>query len=67
MNVTATKQYKVLTQHDRLIGKFSPESLELALNTYAKEGWHFAATATAEVKSVTGTKLEAIFVLERDV
>jgi uncharacterized protein DUF4177 len=67
VNVTATKQYKVLTQNDRLIGKFSPESLEVALNTYAKEGWHFAAVATAEVKNVTGTKPEAIFVLERDV
>jgi hypothetical protein len=67
VNATATKQYKVLTQHDRLIGKFSPESLEVALNAYAKEGWHFAAVATAEVKNVTGTKPEAIFVLERDV
>jgi hypothetical protein len=58
--------YKVLTQRDRAIGKFDPERLEAALNQYAAEGWRFAGVATADVKGLTGTKQEAIFILERD-
>jgi len=34
------KQYKVLTQKDRFFaGKFDPEKLESAINSYASEGW----------------------------
>ena len=34
-------EYKVLTKEDRRwSGKFSPESLEHTLNSYAVEGWH---------------------------
>ena len=33
-------EYKVLTKQDRRwSGKFSPESLEATLNSYAAEGW----------------------------
>lgn len=55
----------MLTQRDRMIGKFDPEKLENALNAYAKEGWRFVGVATADVKGLTGTKTEAIFILER--
>lgn len=58
-------EYKVLTQRDRMIGKFDPEKLETALNTYAEEGWRFVGVATADVAAITGKKQEAIFILER--
>jgi hypothetical protein len=33
-------QYKVLTQKDRFFaGKFDPEKLEAAINSYAAVGW----------------------------
>lgn len=32
--------YKVITQKDRYFsGKFSPEKLEAAINSYAEQGW----------------------------
>jgi hypothetical protein len=38
-------EYKVLTQQDRRwSGKFTPENLEGALNTYASEGWRVVGT-----------------------
>jgi hypothetical protein len=38
-------EYKVLTQQDRRwSGKFSPENLERALNSYAAEGWRVVST-----------------------
>jgi len=38
-------EYKVLTQQDRRwSGKFSPENLEQALNSYAAEGWRVVST-----------------------
>jgi hypothetical protein len=38
-------EYKVLTQQDRRwSGKFSPETLEQTLNSYAAEGWRVVAT-----------------------
>jgi hypothetical protein len=37
-------EYEVLTKEDRrLSGKFSPENLEHALNSYAAEGWRVSA------------------------
>ncbi len=30
---------KVLTERDKLVGKFSPEKLENALNSYGQQGW----------------------------
>jgi len=58
-------EYKVLTQRDRMIGKFDPAKLESALNAYAQEGWRFVGVATADVNAITGKKQEAIFILER--
>lgn len=61
------KQYKVMTQKDRFFaGKFDPEKLEAAINSYAKEGWEVIAVTTANVPSFTGAREEMIVVLERD-
>ena len=38
-------EYKVLTKEDRRwSGKFSPESLEHTLNSYAAEGWRVVSS-----------------------
>jgi hypothetical protein len=38
-------EYKVLTKEDRRwSGKFSPETLERVLNSYAAEGWRVVST-----------------------
>ena len=61
------KQYKVLTQKDRFFGgKFDPEKLEAAINSYAAEGWTVKAVATANIPSITGSREEMIIVLERE-
>jgi hypothetical protein len=64
----ATAEYKVLTQKDRFWGgKFDPEKLEQALNSYAEEGWRVVASATASFPSLTGNREEMILVLEREI
>ena len=61
------KQYKILTLKDRFFsGKFDPEKLEQALNSYAAEGWSVVSTATAEIPSFGRSREELITVLERD-
>lgn len=61
------KEYKVLTQKDKWFsGKFDPEKLEQALNSYAQQGWRVVATATAQVSSMMGAREEMITILERD-
>jgi len=61
------KQYKVLTQKDRFFaGKFDPEKLENAINSYASEGWVVVSVATASIPSITGTREELIVVMERE-
>ena len=38
-------EYKVLTKEDRRwSGKFSPETLEQTLNSYAAEGWRVVSS-----------------------
>jgi hypothetical protein len=60
------KQYKVLTQKDRFFaGKFDPEKLESALNSYAAEGWEVIAATTAEIPSIGRSREEMVVVLER--
>ena len=40
-------EYKVLTKEDRRwSGKFSPETLEHTLNSYAAEGWRVVSSLT---------------------
>jgi hypothetical protein len=51
------KEYKVLTQKDRFFGgKFDPEKLEKAINSYATGGWSVVSVATASIPSLTGTR-----------
>ena len=62
----AAYQYKVFTQKDRFFsGKFNPEKLEAALNSFATEGWRVIAAATGEIGSGLGSREEMVFVLER--
>jgi hypothetical protein len=59
-------QYKVMTQKDRFFaGKFDPEKLEAAINSYATEGWKVVAVTSASVPSFGGARDELIVVLER--
>lgn len=61
------KEYKVLSQKDRfLAGKFDPQKLEAALNSYAAEGWIVKAASTASFPSLTGSREEMVVLLERD-
>ena len=62
------KEYKVLTQKDKWFsGKFSPENLEDALNSYAEQGWIVIATATADIPGFGCNRQELIIILERDI
>lgn len=63
----AMPQYKVLTQKDRAFsGKFDPAKLEVALNSYAEEGWRVATSTTATFGGMVGNREELIVILERD-
>lgn len=60
-------QYKVLTQKDRFFGgKFDPEKLEAALNSYGSEGWTLVGVESADVSSWGTNRQEIIFILGRD-
>ena len=63
------KQYKILSQKDKwFTGKFDPQRLEDAINSYAQQGWMVKAAFTASIPSVIGAaREEAIIVLERDI
>ncbi|MBI4429804.1 MAG: DUF4177 domain-containing protein [Ignavibacteriales bacterium] len=61
------KEYKVLTQKDQFFaGKFDPEKLEQAMNSYASMGWRVIAVATGHIPSLTGAREELIIVMERE-
>jgi len=62
------KEYKVLTQRDKFWGgKFDPEKIEAAINSYAAEGWVVISIATASVIAFPGPERdEIIIVLERE-
>jgi hypothetical protein len=61
-----TIEYKVLTQKDRYFaGKFDPEKLEAALNSYAKQGWRVSGVATADIRSFGGSRQELVVVMSR--
>ena len=58
------KEYKVMTQKDRFFsGKFDPEKLEAAMNSYASEGWEFKGVATPIFGT---TNKEIVMIFERD-
>ena len=62
------KKYKVLTQKDKWFsGKFNPQTLEAAINSYAEQGWRVVSSATADFPSAFGSgKQEIVVILERD-
>lgn len=61
------KEYKVMTQKDRFFsGKFDPEKLESAINSYAAQSWQVRSIATAKIPGFTGEREELIVVFERD-
>lgn len=61
------KEYKVLSQKDKWFsGKFSPEKLEQALNSYAQQGWKVVASTTADIPGFGGSRQELITILERE-
>lgn len=62
------KEYKVLTQKDKWFsGKFDPEKLEEALNSYAEQGWTVCSAFSASILSLFGqARDEAIIILERE-
>ena len=59
-------EYKVLTKEDRRwSGKFSPESLERTLNSYAAEGWRVVSSVpVASVWSMSTSQV--MILLERE-
>lgn len=60
-------EYKVLSQKDRFFsGKFNPQKLEDALNSYAEQGWKVIACATASFPGFTGHREELITLMERE-
>ena len=63
------KEYKVLTQKDKWFsGKFDPEKLEMAINSYAEQGWVLKAAFSASIPGLLGqAREEAILVLEREI
>lgn len=62
------KKYKILTQKDRFFGgKFDPEKLESAINSYVPEGWQVCAVTTATFPGFGSSREEMIVVLEKEV
>lgn len=59
--------YKVLTQKDKWFsGKFDPEKLEGAINSYAAQGWRVRGVATATFPGFGGSREEMVVVMERE-
>jgi hypothetical protein len=60
------REYKVITQKDKWFsGKFDPEKVEGALNSYAKQGWSLRGVATASIPGFGGQREEIIIIMER--
>ncbi len=60
------RSYKVLSQKDKWFsGKFDPEQLEIALNSYAQQGWVLNAAVTASIAGFGGNREELVMILER--
>ena len=61
------KEYKVMTQKDKwFAGKFDPDKLEQAINSYAAQGWQVISVATATIPGFGGNREEMIVVMGRD-
>ena len=63
------KEYKVLTQKDKWFsGKFDPEKLQNALNSYAEQGWRVVSSFSADIPALFGAaRQEAIIIMEREI
>lgn len=60
-------EYKVLTQKDRFFGgKFDPQKLEAAINSYAVQGWRVVGVATADVPGFGNARQELVVILSRE-
>ena len=59
-------EYKVLTKEDRRwSGKFSPETLEQTLNSYAAEGWRVVSSfPVASVWSMSTSQVMSLLARE---
>jgi len=58
------KKYKVLTQKDRFFsGKFDPEKIEAAINSYVQEGWMVRAVTSASFPGLLNANREELIVL----
>ncbi len=61
------KKYKILTQKDRFFGgKFDPEKLESALNSYVAEGWRVGVVTSATFPGLGSGREEMIVILEKE-
>jgi Domain of unknown function (DUF4177) len=61
------KQYKILSQKDKFFsGKFDPELLENAINSFAEQGWTVVTMTTASIPSFGGSRDEVVVLFERD-
>jgi Domain of unknown function (DUF4177) len=59
-------EYNVLTKEDRrLSGKFSPENVEHALNSYAAEGWRVVSSLMVTSPWTLSTS-QVMVLLERE-
>jgi len=59
-------EYKVLTKEDRRwTGKFSPETLEHTLNSYAAEGWRVVSSLSVTSPWSLSTS-QVMVLLERE-
>lgn len=61
-------EYKTLSQNDRIFnGRFTPQSLQQALNNLAQKGWRVISSSTATTYDEQGLeKPELIVLLERN-
>lgn len=61
------KEYKVMSQKDKFLsGKFDPELLEAAINSYAEQGWEVVNIASATIPGFGGSREEMIVLFQRD-
>jgi hypothetical protein len=61
------KKYKILTQKDRFFGgKFDPEKLEGAINSYTPEGWRVCGVTSATFPGSGSGREEMIVILEKE-
>lgn len=59
-------EYKILSQKDKwFTGKFDPDKLEQAINSYAAQGWSVRHAVTATIPGITSSREEMVIILER--